>query len=702
MVFATIGNVAQTWRAKIDGTPTDPGFAFASATSSGLYHVGSGTLGLSANGTSRLVLGNTTANITGTLTATSGYLGNLHASDIVSGTLDNARLPLTFGTGSTVYVGNGSLLTGLTTPMTLSNVQITDSSFVVIDDTALGVDGGYLVVNGSGFQSPMVAFVGETPATATTVVSQSQLRVQLPAIAAGSYDLTVIRYDSIAATIPSAVSVSPFPVWSTATALPSVYKYVQFTQTLAASEATSSALVYAATSSLPPGTTLASNGQFTGNIVTDVGNTTTYSFTVEATDTQLQNVPRTFSLLALAAVRQVSGLAGKFFAGDWRSTISTGNIGTIPLTQAVSFGSSGAIVYSSISYTSIGDYYGFIAIGYFTPPTTGTYTFYTSSDDGSGVWIGSIASAASGRTTTNAVLNNNLGGGQGDTKRSGSTTLVGGVTYPIRIVHEEGGGGDNLTFSWSGPGISETTSLATYFTCTDVYDGAYDYLSTNSYDVIATPIVTTGLMVSYDAALTQSYPGSGTTWTDVSGNGITGTLVNGVGYTIADGGSLVLDGVDDTVHFTYDLRSTWTYECWVMHTTVSGFGFLGQGPTDTNSGLHLVFYNATSLRFGMFNNDTDALSLTTSTGVWYQYVFTYNHSSPYTKQIYRNGVQLTGTNVNTPAQYIGTGTVRIGATYSSGGNYANGRFSIARLYNRVLTPEEIQQNFNAVRGRYGV
>lgn len=172
------------------------------------------------------------------------------------------------------------------------------------------------------------------------------------------------------------------------------------------------------------------------------------------------------------------GLAGKFFNGaDWRSTISTGNIGSLPLTTTNDSsnvtGSSGMPSaahrfgvnrWEFITYTTIGEAYGFIAIGYFTPPTTGTYTFFTSSDDGSGVWIGDIASAASGRTTANAVLNNNMGAGQGDTKRNGSITLTAGIRYPIRIVHEEGGGGDNLTFSWSGPSIAETTSLSQYFT----------------------------------------------------------------------------------------------------------------------------------------------------------------------------------------------------------------------------------------------
>ena len=159
---------------------------------------------------------------------------------------------------------------------------------------------------------------------------------------------------------------------------------------------------------------------------------------------------------ALSTYTGRAGLIGQIFSGsDWRSTISTGNIGTLPLSSPTT--------YTSISYGDLGDNYGFIAIGYFKPPTTGTYTFYTSSDDGSGVWVGDIAAASSGRTTGNAVLNNNMGGGQGDTKRSGTISLTGGIWYPIRIVHEEGGGGSNLTFSWAGPGIGETTALSTYF-----------------------------------------------------------------------------------------------------------------------------------------------------------------------------------------------------------------------------------------------
>jgi hypothetical protein len=229
--------------------------------------------------------------------------------------------------------------------------------------------------------------------------------------------------------------------------------------------------------------------------------------------------------------------------------------------------------------------------------------------------------------------------------------------------------------------------------------GIYELSSV--YRELSDDIVKDGLVLHLDAGDIKSYPGSGTTWFDISGNNINGTLINGVGYSADSLGYLTFDGVDDTVNFDYDFRSTWSYECWGFHNAINGFAFLGQGTTSANNGLHIWFISNTALRFGMYSNDTDALSLATSTNVWYHYCFTYNHST-FAKQIYRNGVQLTGTPVQAQSAYTGTGTARIGATYSSGGGYANGRISNAKLYNRVLSAQEIQQNFNALRGRYGI
>jgi len=171
------------------------------------------------------------------------------------------------------------------------------------------------------------------------------------------------------------------------------------------------------------------------------------------------------------------GLAGKFFNGSWRSTIADGNIGTLPLTTVNNSSNVtgtaglpsadhryGVNLWPSISFGNpLGDSYGFIAIGYFIPPTTGTYTIYTASDDGSGVWLGDLALPNAVRTKANATLDNNLGGGQGVTKRSNTISLTANVMYPIRIVMEEASGGDALTYSWAGPGISETTDLLAYY-----------------------------------------------------------------------------------------------------------------------------------------------------------------------------------------------------------------------------------------------
>jgi hypothetical protein len=94
-------------------------------------------------------------------------------------------------------------------------------------------------------------------------------------------------------------------------------------------------------------------------------------------------------------------------------------------------------------------------LGYFKPTTTETYTFFTSSDDASYVWVGS--NAQTGFTTLNAIVKN--GGLHGTQERSGTISLTAGVYYPIRIQFGENGGGDIMTFNYSTPTISKTTNV---------------------------------------------------------------------------------------------------------------------------------------------------------------------------------------------------------------------------------------------------
>lgn len=94
-------------------------------------------------------------------------------------------------------------------------------------------------------------------------------------------------------------------------------------------------------------------------------------------------------------------------------------------------------------------------LGYFKPTTSETYTFFTSSDDASYVWVGS--NAVTGFTTANAVVNN--GGLHGNTEKFGSIALTAGTYYPIRIQFGELNGGDVMTFNYSTPTITKTTTV---------------------------------------------------------------------------------------------------------------------------------------------------------------------------------------------------------------------------------------------------
>jgi hypothetical protein len=94
-------------------------------------------------------------------------------------------------------------------------------------------------------------------------------------------------------------------------------------------------------------------------------------------------------------------------------------------------------------------------LGYFKPTTSETYTFFTSSDDASYVWMGS--NAVTGFTTTNAIVNN--GGLHGMIEQSGTIALTAGTYYPIRIQFGELNGGDAMTFNYSTPTITKTTNV---------------------------------------------------------------------------------------------------------------------------------------------------------------------------------------------------------------------------------------------------
>jgi hypothetical protein len=214
-------------------------------------------------------------------------------------------------------------------------------------------------------------------------------------------------------------------------------------------------------------------------------------------------------------------------------------------------------------------------------------------------------------------------------------------------------------------------------------------------------IVTDGLVLALDAANPKSYPGSGTTWTDLSGKGNNGTLVNGVGYNGSNLGSLSFDGVDDRVEIPNSSQlqvNNFTLEAWVYPLNNSENGHIIR----KEGSYILSHYWASVQKLGVWMQRTGGwesthANITVPLNTWSHIVGTYDNSAV---RIYYNGVQVTSTSKSGQTR-VATNSVLINGSVSNSlpQNY---NCSIVKIYNRALTAQEIKQNFNALRGRYGI
>ena len=112
----------------------------------------------------------------------------------------------------------------------------------------------------------------------------------------------------------------------------------------------------------------------------------------------------------------------------------------------------------------------------------------------------------------------------------------------------------------------------------------------------ASGIVTSGLILNLDAGNASSYPGTGTTWTDLSGNNNNGTLVNGVGYSSSNGGIMTFDGVNDFVNCgnssTFNQTNALTLSTWVKINSLSSTNTLiGKQWCNLNQYSYILYVN---------------------------------------------------------------------------------------------------------------
>lgn len=242
-----------------------------------------------------------------------------------------------------------------------------------------------------------------------------------------------------------------------------------------------------------------------------------------------------------------------------------------------------------------------------------------------------------------------------------------------------------------------------------------------STQVFPQSIVLSGLVLYLDAGNTSSYPGSGTAWTDLSGNGNNGTLINGPTYDSGNGGSIVFDGSNDYVSLPNTLGTlfdnssdNFTLSLFIKPTAKppsndslkilfnvynTGFGggrvfILYRSP----SGVDQVYYG---LYIASSNRSDTYANITYSINEWMLITLVWNGT---TSKIYKNATELTyssrtslssAASTNSTPIVLAADTILVNPTYT-------GNFSNVLLYNRSLSSTEITQNFNAQKGRYGL
>lgn len=226
-------------------------------------------------------------------------------------------------------------------------------------------------------------------------------------------------------------------------------------------------------------------------------------------------------------------------------------------------------------------------------------------------------------------------------------------------------------------------------------------------------IVTNGLILYVDALNTRSYPGSGTTWSDLSNVSGNTSLVASPTFS---NGAFTFDGASQyaiaPTNFFVPLISTpWTISLWFKTATSNDGTLFGQQsattvPTGVGIGgwCPVIYLSGGKIRAEPFwtgNLSNGIFSPTNlNDNVWHNVQTTFSSG---THMLYIDGIytgqQTVGQSAFGPYYYL------IGAGYASGrgsSNFFTGSISTLSFYNIALTASEVRQNFNAMRGRYGV
>ena len=236
------------------------------------------------------------------------------------------------------------------------------------------------------------------------------------------------------------------------------------------------------------------------------------------------------------------------------------------------------------------------------------------------------------------------------------------------------------------------------------------YVNTQFDEFTGAPVVDGNLMVWVDAGQTSSYPGSGATWTDLSGNGKNYTLGASPTYnSILGGGVITFAGASSqyattaATLFNSTTFNTYTMNLWVYPTGAGNFVQV-DGQTTPNTSYHYSAIEISAggtISFGQWTGSMTTIATSVqSLNAWYNLVITYNGT---VATAYVNGVSVGSNTIawTSPGANTFMALMAIDTTNMGTGAYASGSIGSFMVYNRALSADEIATNFNALRGRYG-
>ena len=229
-------------------------------------------------------------------------------------------------------------------------------------------------------------------------------------------------------------------------------------------------------------------------------------------------------------------------------------------------------------------------------------------------------------------------------------------------------------------------------------------VSLNGVTVVDLPtIVTSGLQLYLDAGNTSSYPGTGTNWTDLSGNGRHGTLTSGPTYSATNRGSIVFDGSDDFVQCSGSLTVTAaTFVIWLRRNGPQG-SFDGIMYSRGTNITGISFFETTNKISYTWNNAVNTYTwdsgLTIPDLTWCMIAVSVTSTSATAYLCQSSGI-TSATNIVSHTSTV-LDDIKL-AQDDQGARFFNGNIAIAQLYNTALSAEQISTNFQADRARFGV